>query len=218
MTQSPYGPHQGEEVLHTGAALNEAQVAMILVHGRGASAENILSLAYMFNRPDIAYLAPQAANNTWYPQRFFEPPARNEPWLSSALTQIGAVIDAIAQAGIPAERTILAGFSQGACLVLEYAARNAQRYGGVLAFSGALIGPLGSPRHDKGILESTPVFLGCSDIDAHIPLVHVQESSEIMRALGGDVTERIYPYMDHTVNEDEIEFVRELLATIRPAQ
>lgn len=214
------GPHQGQEVLHTGAALEGARAAMILIHGRGASAQDILSLTGEFAQPDgsppdgVAFLAPQAAGNTWYPYRFMEPIGRNEPWLSSALAQVGALIEATERAGIPVEKTILLGFSQGACLALEYAARNARRYGGVLALSGGLIGPDDTPRDYPGSLDGTPVFLGCSDVDFHIPVERVHESADIMQRLGGDVTKRIYPGMGHTVNEDEMTFVGELLARV----
>lgn len=214
------GPHQGQEVLHTGAALEGARAAMILIHGRGASAQDILSLTGEFAQPDgsppdgVAFLAPQAAGNTWYPYRFMEPIGRNEPWLSSALAQVGALLDATERAGIPLEKTILLGFSQGACLTLEYAARNARRYGGVIALSGGLIGPDDTPRDYPGSLDGTPVFLGCSDVDFHIPVERVHASADIMQRLGGDVTKRIYPGMDHTVNEDEMTFVAELLVRV----
>ncbi len=214
------GPHQGQEVLHTGAALEGARAAMILIHGRGASAQDILSLTGEFAQPDgsppdgVAFLAPQAADNTWYPYRFMEPIGRNEPWLSSALAQVGALLDTTKRAGIPLEKTILLGFSQGACLTLEYAARNAQRYGGVVALSGGLIGPDGTPRDYPEALDGTPVFLGCSDVDFHIPVERVHESAEIMQRLGGDVTKRIYPGMGHNINEDEMTFVAQLLAKV----
>lgn len=205
------GPHQGQPVLATGKPLGEARTAMLMLHGRGASADDILSLAYELNRPEFAYLAPQAAGYSWYPNRFIAPLASNEPWLSSALAQIAALLDHLEQAGIPAERTILLGFSQGACLALEYAARNARRYGGVAALSGALIGPEGTPRDYPGSLAETPVFLGCSDVDMHIPKARVQHSTEVLRRMGADVTERLYPNMGHTVNQDELAFVQAMM-------
>jgi predicted esterase len=187
---------------------------MILLHGRGASAQDILSLANELEQPGFAFLAPQAAGNTWYPNRFTVPTEQNEPWLSSALTVIGELMSYVVSSGIPPERTMLLGFSQGACLALEFAARNARRFGGVIGLSGALIGPDGAPRNYAGSLESTPVFLGCSDVDFHIPRERVDRTAEILRALGGNVTERIYPNMDHTVNQDEIDFVGQMMKTL----
>jgi predicted esterase len=187
---------------------------MLMVHGRGARAEDILTLADEFALPDFAYLAPQASGNTWYPNRFLVPLEENEPWLSSALEFVSNVLEQIQAAGIPAERTVLLGFSQGACLTLEFAARNARRYGGVAGLSGALIGPPGTPRDYEGSLAGAPVFLGCSDVDFHVPKELVEQSAEIMRKLGGEVTERIYPDMGHTVNQDEIDFVREMMKRV----
>jgi predicted esterase len=187
---------------------------MVMLHGRGASAQDILSLANELEQPGVAFLAPQAAGNTWYPNRFTVPTGQNEPWLSSALTVIGELIAFVVSSGIPPERIMLLGFSQGACLALEYAARNARRYGGVIGLSGALIGPDDAPRTYTGSLDGTPVFLGCSDMDFHIPRQRVDQAAETLRALGGDVTERIYPNMDHTVNQDEIDFVSQMMKTL----
>lgn len=189
---------------------------MILIHGRGASAESILGLAGEFQRPDLAYLAPQAAGNVWYPQRFMAPLASNEPWLSSALRCVDELVAYVAEHGIPHEKIVLLGFSQGACLALEYAARNARRYGGLVGLSGGLIGPDGTPRNYAGSLSETPVFLGCSDVDFHIPKERVILSADVLRGLGGNVEMRLYPGMDHTVNEDEIGFVSSILETLAP--
>jgi phospholipase/carboxylesterase len=212
--QKKVSPHRGQPIRFAGQPLDRARAAMLMVHGRGARAEDILSLADQFEQPDFAYLAPQAAGNTWYPNRFIAPIAENEPWLSSALEFVGDVLKQITAAGIPHERTILLGFSQGACLTLEFAARNARRYGGVMGLSGALIGPEDTPREYQGSLDRTPVFLGCSDVDFHVPRERVDETAEILRKLGGDVTERIYPHMDHTVNQDEIDFVRGVMKKV----
>ena len=182
-----------------------------MLHGRGGSAEDILSLADALEMPDLAYVAPQAPGHTWYPLSFLAPIAQNEPALSRALATVGAVVGAIAEGGVPAERVVLLGFSQGGCLALEYAARNARRYGGVVGLSAALIGPPGTPRDYAGSLAGTPMFLGCSDVDGHIPLWRVQESTRVLRGLGAEVTERIYPGMGHTINDDEIARVRKLL-------
>jgi predicted esterase len=187
---------------------------MLMVHGRGARAEDILSLADEFAQPGFAYLAPQAAENTWYPNRFTAPISSNEPWLSSALAFIGDVFDQIVAKGFLSERIILLGFSQGACLALEFAARNARPYGGLVGLSGALIGPDDAPRDYKGSLERTPVFLGCSDTDFHVPKERVGQTAEILRGLGAEVTERLYPNMDHTINQDEIDFVRGMMRTL----
>jgi predicted esterase len=183
-----------------------------MVHGRGATAESILTLADEFGRPALAYLAPQAHGYAWYPYSFLAPMEQNEPGLTSGLAALGDLLERIAAAGIPPERTVLLGFSQGACLSLEFAARNTRRYGGVIGLSGGLIGPPGTPRDYAGSLSGTPVFLGCSDRDPHIPRQRVDETAQVLTGLGGEVTERIYPAMGHTVNEDEIEFVQELLA------
>lgn len=186
---------------------------MILLHGRGATAQSILTLASQFDQPGLAYLAPQAAGGTWYPHRFLEPTVQNEPWLSSALAAVDDALALVSQHLSP-EHTILLGFSQGACLALEYAARHARRYGGVVGLSGGLIGAEGEPRHDSGSLDGTPVFLGCSDTDAHIPQARVHQAANVLRKLGGDVTVRLYPNMDHTINADEIEFVRQMIAPL----
>ena len=207
-------PHRGQSVRVAGEPLASARAAMLMLHGRGARAEDILSLANEFNQPEFAYLAPQAAGNTWYPNRFLAPIEENEPWLSSALELVGDVLEQIGAAGIPHERTILLGFSQGACLTLEFAARNAGRYGGVVGLSGALIGPEDMPRDYDGSLDDTPVFLGCSDVDFHVPKERVHETADVMRRLGGDVTERLYPNMGHTVNQDEIDLVRGMMKRV----
>jgi predicted esterase len=193
---------------------------MVLVHGRGATAESILTLADEWRRPDLAYLAPQAHGYAWYPYSFLAPMEQNEPGLSSGLATLGDLLARVEAAGVPPERTVLLGFSQGACLALEFAARNAQKgrrlghLGGVVALSGGLIGPPGTPRDYPGSLAGTPVFLGCSDRDPHIPRERVDESAQVLEGLGGEVTERIYPRMGHTVNEDEIAFVRDLLVRL----
>ncbi len=206
--------HQGQPVLTTGTPLAAAKAAMILIHGRGADARSILDLAGEFDQPEFAYLAPQAAGNTWYPNPFLMPIESNEPYLSSALQFVGEVLAHVEQAGVPAQNVMLLGFSQGACLVTEFAARNARRYGGVVGFSGGLIGPPGTVFAYEGSLEGTPAFLGCSDADFHIPVERVHETTAALRALGGEVTERIYPNMGHTINQDEINFVREMMANL----
>jgi predicted esterase len=208
------GPHQGQPIMTAGEPLNRARAAMVMVHGRGASAESILDLAVELHQPGFAYLAPQAAGDTWYPYSFLAPLVRNEPGLSSGLAAIANVLAQVAQAGIPLERTMLLGFSQGACLALEFVARNARRYGGVAGLSGGLIGPDGTPRDYPGSLAGTPVFLGCSDVDFHIPKGRVELSAQVLQRLGANVTMRLYPGMGHTVNQDEIDFVQGMMAAL----
>lgn len=204
--------HAGQPLRHTGRPLAEAGAAMILVHGRGATAESILELAGYLPHPQMAYLAPQAAGQTWYPYSFLAPIAQNEPYLSSALARLEGLLADVTAAGIPPERVVWAGFSQGACLAAEFVARHAQRYGGVLLFSGGLIGPPGTPRDYAGTLAGTPVFLGCSDRDAHIPLARVEETAAALARLGAAVDKRIYPRMGHTINDDEIRAAAALVA------
>lgn len=206
--------HQTQPVLSLGAPLERAKAAMILIHGRGASAESILTLTSEFDAPDLAYLAPQADGYTWYPNSFLAPVASNEPGITNGMQTIDNLMAHLAEHGLSSEQVILLGFSQGACLSLEYAARHAKRYAGVVALSGGLIGADDTPRDYVGSLAETPVFLGCSDVDFHIPVGRVHESAEIMANLGGAVTKRIYPNMGHTVNQDELDFVRELLQSL----
>lgn len=223
MTTSPQSrftdPHLGQPVLAAGARLEDARAAIVLVHGRGGSAEDMLGLADALGAvgDDVAFLAPQAAQQTWYPQRFMQPLAENEPWLSSALATLDRITAHTASAGVPPERTLLVGFSQGACLALEWTARHARRWGGVAALSGGLIGPDGTPRDYAGSLDGTPVFLGCSDRDPHIPEARVRESGDVMQRLGGAVDLRIYPGMPHTVNEEELRAVAEIVRHVRGA-
>jgi len=205
------------QAVSAGEDIARANAAVVLIHGRGASAEGMLSLADAFAVPGIAYVAPQAQGMTWYPHSFLAPLAANEPSLSRALATVGSVVGDLAAKGVPRERIVLLGFSQGACLALEYAARNASRWGGVVALSGGLIGPEGLPRSYAGTLDGTPVFLGCSDVDAHIPLDRVHDSADIMARLGGTVTKRIYPGMGHTIIADEVAHVQELLRTFSAA-
>jgi phospholipase/carboxylesterase len=209
-------PHQSQPLVLAGEPLGSARAAMVMLHGRGATARDILTLTADLHWSGFAYLAPQAAGNTWYPNSFLAPIPSNEPDLSSGLAVITSLLDQLARVGMPAERTIILGFSQGACLSLEYVARNARRYGGVVGLSGGLIGPEGMPRDYPGSLAGTPVFLGCSDMDPHIPKERVEQSAEVLRQLGGNVTTRLYPHMDHTVNQDELHFVQGMMASVLP--
>jgi len=194
-----------------GASLDSAKGGLIAIHGRGAGAEDIMALAREVAPPAVTILAPQAAGNTWYPYRFLEPTERNEPYLSSALRIVADLIAQLGEQGIPAERVALLGFSQGACLALEAAARNAQRYAGVIGFSGGLIGPPGTSFDIPGSLGGTPVFIGSSDVDPHIPKERVDESAAALQRLGAAVDVRLYPGMGHSVNRDELEAARSIL-------
>lgn len=208
----------GIELAQAGAPLEAARAAVILVHGRGATAESMLPLAGELatgEAPEVAFLAPQAPGYTWYPYSFLAPITQNEPFLSNGLRILSDLFDLLEKSSLPPERVALAGFSQGACLSLEFAARHARRYGAVAGWSGALIGPPGFSRTDPGWLAGTPVFLGCSDVDPHIPLDRVRETSRFLERLGAQVTTRIYPRMGHTVNEDEILFVRGMIEQIK---
>ena len=207
-------PHRDAPVQTAGVPLDEARAALLLIHGRGASAASILGLARELDVDDVAYLAPQAAGHTWYPHSFMAPIEQNEPGLSSALNLLGTLLGRVEEAGLPRERVALLGFSQGACLATEYAARHPQRYGGVFGLSGGLIGPEGTAFEYDGTLDGTPVFLGCSDRDPHIPLERVQETTAVFREMDADVEERIYEGMGHTVNQDEIEFIRRQMQSL----
>lgn len=208
-----HDPHAGQPVLHRGAAPRDARLAVVLVHGRGASADDILGLADVLSSSgDVAWLAPQAAQRSWYPLSFLAPVASNQPHLDSALAALARLLDDLARAGVPAGRTALVGFSQGACLALEFAARHAQRFAAVAGLSGGLIGPPGTPRDYPGTLAGTPVFLGCGDRDGHIPVDRVHESAAVFGRLGAGVDARIYPGMGHGINQDELDAVARLLA------
>jgi len=207
-------PHKGQPVLSAGGSLETAKAAVMMVHGRGATAESILSLVPEIDQSGFAYLAPQAANFTWYPNSFLMPIASNEPYLSSGLAVLEDVLAYISGAGISSDRIMFLGFSQGACLATEFVARHVQKYGGVAGLSGGLIGPDGTPRDYPGSLDGTPVFLGCSDVDFHIPKERVLETADVFRRLDGNVTVRLYPNMGHTINQDEIDFVRSLMTSL----
>jgi predicted esterase len=204
-------PHAGQPILSRGPSLADARLVAILVHGRGASAEDILSLTGELRARDVAYLAPQAAGRSWYPYSFLAPIAQNEPGISSGLRVLAGLVEQVEKEGIPPNRVVLMGFSQGACLSLEFAARHAQRFAGIAGLSGGLIGPPGTPRDYAGSMAATPVLLGCSDIDPHIPLERVHETAEVFRRLGAEVDERIYPRMGHTVNRDELDAIDAIL-------
>ena len=207
-------PHAGQPVLVRGRPLGEGRAAMIMLHGRGAGPENILELATPLAHPEFTYLAPSAQGGTWYPYSFMTETEKNEPGISSGLAAIHRLVGEVLGKGVPLERIVLLGFSQGACLATTYAARHATRFGGVIGLSGGLIGPPGTVWDFSGSFDRAPVFLGCSDVDAHVPEARVQESAEVFRRMGAEVTARIYAGMGHLVNVDELEFTRELMARV----
>jgi predicted esterase len=205
-------PHFGSPVIRSGAPLESASVAMIMIHGRNAAPANILDLLPRIDRPDIAAIAPAAAGGTWYPNSFLAPREQNEPGITSGLHVIEALVTDLLSRGFHSTDIVLLGFSQGACLCAEFAFRHPRPYGGVIVLSGGLIGPPGT-RWDElpGALDETPVFLGCSDIDAHIPAQRVRESEAVFQRMGANVTRRLYPGMGHTINDDEIAVVRSVI-------
>ena len=205
--------HETQPVSTAGEPLNEANAVLILLHGRGATAESMLPLAEAVGAGNFAVLAPQARGYQWYPQRFTAPKAQNEPSLTSALNTVENLLKKVNEAGIPTERVVIGGFSQGACLASEFVAQHPTRYGGLLVFSGGLIGEgeAVSAAAYSGSLADTPAFVGCSDVDPHIPLERVRETTQILNSLGANVAEKIYPGMAHTVIQDELEQARKLI-------
>ena len=205
------GPHDGQPVVETGAPLGRAPAAVIMVHGRNAGPANILDLAPRLNRPNVTYLAPAAANRTWYPRSFLAEIADNEPGLSSGLAVLASLVDQIQTAGLARSQIVLLGFSQGACLVAEFAVRHASRFGGIVVFSGGVIGPPGTHWNYPGGFLGTPAFFGCSDADAHVPEPRVNESAELFARMGAAVTTRIYAGMGHVVNDDEVAAAQDVI-------
>ncbi len=213
-------PHADQPTLHAGARLGKAHALLILLHGRGSTARDIMGLAreVMPGNAEaaahLAFLAPQAAANSWYPQRFVAPLAENEPWLTSALRTLARTVESAVTVGIPTERIVLLGFSQGACLTLEYAARFPHRFGGVAGLSGALIENGDRPRTYAGSLLGTPLLLAGGDADDHIPTERIDRSERLLAGMGAAVTRNIYPGMGHTVNADEMAHVRAMIALL----
>ncbi len=207
-------PHAGLPELRLGAAPGQADAAVVLVHGRGGDPEGMADFARVLARPRTAWIAPRAAGSSWYPESFLAPLERNQPELDSALGVLAALVARLAAEGLPADRVVLLGFSQGACLATEFAARNARRWGGLAALSGGLIGPPGTARAYEPGLDGTPAFFGCGHPDPHIPRERVEESGEVFAGLGASVDVRIYPGLGHSVNGDEIAAVRRILAEL----
>lgn len=208
-------PHRDQPVTERGHRLEGAAGAVILLHGRGASAEDILGLAEEFNEPALAYLAPQAAGHTWYPYSFLSPIEQNEPWLTSALAKVIAIVAEIERHGVSRDKIVLAGFSQGACLASQFVARNPARYGGLIAFTGGLIGPSDMKFQFQGDLKGTPAFLGAGDPDPHVPWQRVEETARVLSGLGADVALKRYPRMPHTVSRQEIDEAKRILARLQ---
>jgi len=205
-------PHAGQRVVRAGAPLDRARAAMIMIHGRNAAPENILDLVPVLDRDEFAYIAPAASGGTWYPFSFMAPRERNEPGISSGLFVIESLVQDVMAQGYPSNDIMLLGFSQGACLTSEFSIRHPRRYGGVMALSGGLIGPPGTTWDDVTTpLDSTPVFLGCSDVDSHIPAERVLESEAVFRRLGASVTRKLYAGMGHTIIPDEIKHVQNVM-------
>jgi predicted esterase len=205
------GPHARQRVLHAGAAIPDARAAVVCVHGRGGNAADILGLRAELPDPNVAFVAPQAAGDTWYPSRFIAPLADNEPFLSSALDLLDATIETLESHGLTRRHIVLLGFSQGGCLAIHFGALRATRWGGLVGLSAGLIGPPGITWRFEGSLDGAPVFLGCSDHDPHIPDDRLRESARVLEALGGEVALQVYPGLGHTINADELTEVRRIV-------
>lgn len=201
----------GQPVESAGPAPEQAEAVLVLLHGRGGTAASILSLYDQFQSPTLAAIAPQAAESSWYPHSFLAPLSSNQPFLDSAIRWLESIVAGLIGQGIPSNRIALLGFSQGACLALEFIARHPRQYGAVLGLTGGLIGPPGTPRDYPGSLDGTPVFLGTSDPDPHVPFERVRETEDVLSKMGAVVEVRRYPGMPHTINEDEIAASRNLL-------
>lgn len=209
---TPTDPHAEQPLLTAGADPSEARLVLVLIHGRGATAQGMLPLYEAIGLPRIRAVAPQAAGNSWYPYSFLQPIESNQPFLDSALRRIESIVDELAAAGVQGERVALLGFSQGACLASEFVARHPRRYAAALALSGGLIGPPGPPRNYPGDLAGTPVFLGAADPDPHVPFTRVEQTRQVLETMGASVELRRYPGMPHTINDDELAACREILA------
>jgi predicted esterase len=207
----PKDPHRDQPVLLGGAPPGEAAGVLVLLHGRGGSAQEMLGLARELDRPRFAWFVPEAAGRQWYPYSLLEKLERNQSYLNSALALLKRLLTRIEATPVAPERVVWLGFSQGACLALEFAARNARRYGGIVALSGGLLGPEGTPREYPGSLDGTPVFLGCGDLDPHVPKRRVEETAAVLERLGATVTRRTYPGLGHATNAEELDAVRAML-------
>ncbi len=203
------------QITYAGKKLENAEKALIMIHGRGASSADILSLTNYLKINEFALIAPQATNRSWYPNSFMAPVSSNEPWLESAIALVNNLVVDIIKKGISPSDIFFLGFSQGACLALEYSARHAKSYGGVIAFTGGLIGETIDEKRYKGDFQGTPVFIGCSDFDPHVPIARVKESSFVLKKINAEVIEKIYPGLGHTINQDEINEANSILMAKR---
>lgn len=204
-----------KHVLLKGNKLGDAEKVLIMIHGRGARAEDILTLADYLNVKNFTLLAPQATGNTWYPYSFLAPPHMNEPWLSSALSVLSEIVDDVKDSGVDGQNIYFAGFSQGACLTLEYVARNAEHYGGVAAFTGGLIGDTIYEQNYSGDFESTPIFIGSADPDPHVPVQRVKDSVAVLKKMNASVEVKIIPGMGHTINDEEIQLANKMVFDLK---
>jgi len=202
-------------ILQGGVPIEQAKYAMIMIHGRGADARDIMGLSQHLNLDEFALLAPQATNSTWYPYSFLQPVQQNEPWLSSAIDTVHSLIDEVIEKGIPAENIFLLGFSQGACLTLESTARMAMKYGGIIAFTGGLIGEAINKENYSGNFNNTDIYIGTSDPDPHVPVQRVMDSTKTLRDMGASVTEKIFTGMGHTIIKEEIDWVNDHILPVK---
>jgi predicted esterase len=212
--QSQNDPHADQPIVRTGTEIVQADAVAIFLHGRGSSAQEILSLYEELGLEGVSAIAPQAAGHTWYPQSFLAALAANQPYLDSAIASVDFVVQSVLSEGIPANRIALVGFSQGACLASEYLARNPRRYGGAIILTGGLVGPPGTPRDYPGSLEGTPIFLGTSDPDPHVPVERVLETKTVFERMGAHIELRRYPGMPHTINSEELAAARSFIQAI----
>jgi phospholipase/carboxylesterase len=207
-------PHAAQPIIRAGVPLPDARAVLILLHGRGASAEEIIALGEALAPSGCAFIAPQAAQHTWYPYSFLARRSENEPWLSSAIAKVQELVSIALDAGIPLSKVVLAGFSQGACLATEFIGRNPNRYGALLAFTGGLIGPLEEPIQLDGDLAGTPVLLSAGDPDPHVPWQRVEQTAELLRSIGGNVTLQRYPGKSHSIVQEEVDLAGKLLTSL----
>lgn len=207
-------PHVGQPIETTGRPLGEGRAVMIMIHGRQAAPVNILQLVDSLSQPEFTYIAPAAADNTWYPYSFMADKEQNEPGISSGVAVIDGVVSDVVNKGILKDHIVLLGFSQGACLTAEYAVEHADRFGGVILYSGSVIGPPGTTWAYGGSFDGTPIFMGCSDVDSHVPMERIEEGAAVFERMGAIVTKRIYPGMGHQINDDEIAFTQGLMRNL----
>jgi len=207
-------PHADQPIRTAGASPEDADAAVVLVHGRGARADGMLQFAREFGRDGLYYVAPQAQRGTWYPNRFLAPIERNQPHLDSALDRLGRAVEEAQSGGLPTDKVILVGFSQGACLVSEFVARDPKRYGGLVLLSGGLIGEEGTEFDHAGDVDGMPFFVGVSDDDPHIPMSRAEETAAVFERLNADVRFDRYEGRGHGIFEEEIEYLEGLVESV----